>query len=176
MYISTYSGRQINLLDPQPDQFCIEDIAHALSMQCRFAGNCSSFYSVAQHCVIVSTLVPEEYALPALAHDFGELIGDIASPIKALVPQIKEIEDRIMEAIAIRFGISFDHYDVIKHADLVAMATEKRDLMKNSPEPWDILKGIEPAPFRIFPMPQPAAKRALLQRFNELTARQAGYG
>lgn len=175
MKMLTSSGREISLLDPQPEMFDIEDIAHALSQICRFAGNTQRFYSVAQHCLVVSELaaqVDERYALPGLCHDFGEIVGDIPTPFKQLFPQIRDIEDRIMEAIAIRFDVSFDDYHVIKRADLVAMATEKRDLLPGTP-PLDILTGIDPAPFRIFPMAPAAARQALLNRFYELTARRA---
>src|ERR1700693_75116 len=51
-WIQTFTGRQFWPLDPRPEEVCIEDIAHGLSNECRFAGQCRSFYSVAQHSVL----------------------------------------------------------------------------------------------------------------------------
>jgi 5'-nucleotidase len=66
------SGRVINLADPDPTTITIEDVAHALSMQCRFAGNVSRFWSVADHALLCSDLICEagraELALAALHH------------------------------------------------------------------------------------------------------------
>lgn len=51
--IQTYTGRKFWPLDPRPEDVCIEDIAHALSLKCRFGGHCKRFYSVAQHGALV---------------------------------------------------------------------------------------------------------------------------
>ena len=59
-WILTYSGIEFWPLDPRPEDVRIEDIAHALSMQCRFAGHCDRFYSVAEHSIRVADLVPRE--------------------------------------------------------------------------------------------------------------------
>jgi hypothetical protein len=61
-WIQTFTGRQYWPLDPREGDVYIEDIAHALSLQCRFTGHCRSFYSVAEHCVRVSHVVPSEDA------------------------------------------------------------------------------------------------------------------
>src|SRR5881392_3435793 len=58
-YLQTVSGRFVNPFDPDPEQLDIGDIARALANVCRFGGHCRSFYSVAQHSVIVSELVEE---------------------------------------------------------------------------------------------------------------------
>jgi hypothetical protein len=59
-WIQTFTGKQFNFADPQPDQICIEDIAHALANICRFNGHIKTHYSVAAHSVIASYLVPKE--------------------------------------------------------------------------------------------------------------------
>ncbi len=66
--IRTFSGQYVNVFAPDPDTILIEDIAHALSQQCRFGGHLPEFYSVAQHCVICALAVPPEHALSALLH------------------------------------------------------------------------------------------------------------
>src|SRR5258706_13895138 len=82
-WIETYSGKQFHILDPQLDEIELYDIAHALSMQCRYTGHCESFYSVAEHCVIVSMLVPKEMAIAGLFHDASEAyLTDEVSPVK----------------------------------------------------------------------------------------------
>ncbi|MFC4230551.1 hypothetical protein ACFOW1_01525 [Parasediminibacterium paludis] len=57
--IRTYTGLYMNVFDPTPEMICIEDIAHALSHQCRFSGHTKQFYSVAQHSYHVAALVPK---------------------------------------------------------------------------------------------------------------------
>lgn len=124
------------------------DIAHSLSMQCRFNGHTRHFYSVAQHCYLVADLVPAEHQLAALLHDATEAyVGDLVRPLKQGMREFYEcqnleslydaVERRVWIAICQRFDLGLVLPDSVKHADLVALATEKRDLMP-------CLEGIEP--------------------------------
>src|SRR5690606_16131204 len=85
--IRTYTGKYLNVRDPQPDQIDIIDIAVGLSRMPRFAGHSVHFLPVAQHCILMSNIVSPENKLAALLHDASEAyLGDIAKPIKALMP------------------------------------------------------------------------------------------
>ena len=169
-YISTYLGNRFFPLEPKIDQIHIEDIAHGLAYICRFNGQTSEFYSVAQHSLIVCDLVVEEFKFAALLHDAAEAyLGDMVKPLKRLLPAFADIEHRVSEIIAEAFNIPPSDYAAIKQADLIALATEKRDLMPNSTEPWLDLAGIEPLADRIIAMPPQEAKQAFLQAFETLS-------
>lgn len=177
--ILTASGRYFDFLKPDPDSIVIEDIATALSRICRFTGHTTQFYSVAQHSVLVSYLVPPEYALQGLLHDAAEAyLGDVSSPLKQLLPDYKAIEHRVERAILARFGLPFPLHPSIKEADLRALVTERRDFM---PEPaeryrvtdaiaWEWVEGIETAATVPLPIFNPAlARTVFLSRYAELT-------
>lgn len=174
-WILTQSGKQFDLLAPAADMVVLDDIAHALANICRFAGYTQTHYSVGQHSVLASHLVPPADALHALLHDAAEAyVGDMVSPLNDLLPGFKAIEARIWRAIAARFGIAKEMPASIKEADLVLMATERRDLLPPGP-PWPSLEGIQPLPSRIVPWPPAFARLAFKRRFRELT-RLAGVG
>jgi 5'-nucleotidase len=110
------SGRRLDLLDPSPLDIEIEDIARGLSFQARWNGQTMGEfpYSVAEHSLLVAeifhTLYPKaavKWRLAALLHDAPEfVIGDMISPVKAAVgPGYKELDDRLMAAIHLRFGL-----------------------------------------------------------------------
>jgi 5'-deoxynucleotidase YfbR-like HD superfamily hydrolase len=168
-YVSTYSGNRFYPLEPRIDVVAIEDIAHGLAYQCRFNGQTRQFYSVAQHSLIVASLVPDELRLAALLHDAAEAyVGDMVKPLKVLLPAFADIEEQVSALIARAFGVDFSNYGPIKLADLVALATEKRDLMPHSVESWDYLAHIDALPDVIVPMSPGQAKLAFLAEFNKL--------
>jgi uncharacterized protein len=164
----THSGLRVDLLDPKPEQITMVDIAHHLAHICRFTGATDDHYSVAQHSVVVANLVPKELFFAALLHDAHEAyIGDISTPVKqALGSDVLEtIRIKLDVAICARFSVERDllrHRDV-KHADLVALATERRDLMPpDGPEVWPMLRGIEPQQATLTPLDAYEAKERFL--------------
>jgi len=166
----TYSGKKFDIVDPKPEQICIKDIAHALSKQCRFNGHCREFYSVAQHSALVARFVSPEYRLAALLHDATEAyVGDLVSPLKAMLPDFKVIENNIWQIIADKFGVPRELPPEVKHVDLMMLATEKRDLMPALPESWPMLDGIEPVPSLIMPQSPAQAEQYFLHQFHLLT-------
>lgn len=172
LYVSTYLGNRFYPLEPRIDDVDIEDIAHGLAYQCRFNGQTNAFYSVAQHSLIVAALVPEELRFAALLHDSAEAyLGDMVKPLKVLLPAFSEIEDNVSRIIGERFGVDLNHNPIVKQADLIALATEKRDLMPYSVEEWVYLIGVEPMGETILSMPPDVAKREFMREFERLHVR-----
>ena len=135
--IRTFTGLAFDYLDPKPSMICIEDIAHALSMVCRFAGQSREFYSVAQHSILVCEILPPCLGCEALLHDASEAyMGDMARPLKRHLPDYKQIEAGIMEAIAKKYDLPRLHDPEIKKADNIALAFEADLLMKGRVEEY----------------------------------------
>ncbi|MDA5547674.1 HD family hydrolase [Yersinia massiliensis] len=156
--------------DPKESSISINDIAQALSNECRFAGHIPYFYSVAQHSWLVSQLVSPEYALEALLHDATEAYcKDIPSPLKRLLPDYKSIECRIDLVVRSKFGLPAEMSPEVHHFDLVMLATERLELDIDDGEVWPMLAGIPPADIAICPMSPSHARVIFLARFNELT-------
>lgn len=144
-WILTHSGKHFDLIDPQPDMVDALDIAHGLAFICRFNGQCDYFYSVAQHSVLVSQIVPPEVALEALLHDAAEAyIGDVTRPLKLLLPDYRAIEQRVEWAIRAAFDLPSKQSPAVKQADLTLLATERRDLMPSDATEWAVTNGIRP--------------------------------
>jgi len=168
-WINTLSGQHFSFNDIDPDTISIEDIAGALSNLCRFTGHVQDFYSVAQHSVYVSRLVPPEMALEALLHDAAEAYcGDVSSPLKALLHEYQGIEYLIDMTIRFKFGLPETMSAQVKRADLIMLATERRDFDMDDGTPWPVVEGIEPVDFMIYPLTPRQARVQFIQRFNEL--------
>ena len=168
-WFQTYTGKLFFPGDPRVEEICIEDIAHALSMVCRFAGHCREFYSVAQHSVLVSLTVPPSLALDGLLHDASEAyIHDITRPMKRLpgMAYYRELEHRTEMLIAERFGLTMPQPPEIKDADNRVLMTERRDLLTIH---RDWTWRAEPLPERIAAWSPEMAEVAFLTRFEALT-------
>ncbi|WP_231359937.1 HD family hydrolase [Escherichia coli] len=174
-FIQTLSGKHFDYLNAQTDDVDIEDIATALSNICRFAGHLPEFYSVAQHSVLCSQIVPEEYAFEALMHDAAEAYcQDIPAPLKRLLPDYRRIETLVDDLIRSKFGLPLHQSDLVKYADLTMLATERRDLEIDDGTPWLILEGIPASDLiQVVPLRPGQAYGLFMNRFNELSeARQ----
>jgi 5'-deoxynucleotidase YfbR-like HD superfamily hydrolase len=139
--MQTYTGRQFFPLDPRDEDIDELDIAHALSLICRYGGHVDTFYSVAEHSVLVSEAVPEEFALVGLLHDAAEAyVGDMVRPLKATMTTYRAAEDRLLGMIMEKYGLPFNFgYDLprkVKEVDNRILLDERDYLMKAPPERW----------------------------------------
>lgn len=183
-WAATYSGGRFDIMNPREKDVSIDDIAHALSLTCRYNGHCTHFYSVAQHSLLVTRVYGELVAdkpelrddprgyLCALLHDAAEAyVGDVISPIKLAVPAIEEIEGNVREVILRTFDLhrtwDNDHVaEAVHKADLVLLATEARDILHgDAPKDW----GLPYPPHEsLVVVPQPNVKMEFLRLFGAL--------
>lgn len=173
-------GPWICTIDGQPFHYQAIDvasirpsvIAHALSNICRYNGHVDDFYSVAQHCVMVSHLVPPELGMEGLMHDAAEAyVGDMVRPLKDLVGDAyRHIEHAVETAIAGRFGLKYDDGwpSEVKTADVVVFHTEVRDLTPQSYRYPHEESGLSPLPDRIIPWDPHIARREWMKRYLQL--------
>jgi hypothetical protein len=168
-WIQTFTGKAFYPLDPRPEDVCIEDIAHSLAAQCRFAGHVKCFYSVASHAIFVSEICAPDNALWGLLHDASEAyLIDLPSPLKQSngFEAYRKFEETVTHTICEKFALPLTIPPDVKHADLVALATEARDLMAPPPRPWDTMPS--PSERRIVPLSPQQAEQAFLERFWQL--------
>jgi hypothetical protein len=189
-WMQTYTGKKFYPMDPQVEDVDILDIAHSLSMQCRYNGHVDQFYSVAEHCVLMSNWIEEEYwdaegggglpllevlelSLWALLHDAPEAyIGDMIRPVKLHMPEFCDLDDRIMSVIATKFNLPESPAgpgklpEVVKEADTRILLAERQALMKAPPGSWGI--AADPIPVLIMPMSPTQAKSLYMTRFSYL--------
>lgn len=166
--IMLQSGAWFDFAAPHSSPFTIEDIAHGLANICRYSGQCSRFYSVAEHSLLVSdTAVGFEFE--ALMHDSAEaFLGDITRPLKQMLPEYKRIEGEVEQAIFSRFGIESPLPRGVKQADLRVLAAEQRQIMPRGTDDWLRGQDVIPAPVAVRHMSPEDAKRAWLERFGAL--------
>lgn len=180
-WIQTFTGKQFYPLDPDHDLICIEDIAHALANQTRFAGHCREFYSVAQHSVIVSERVAPENALWGLLHDASEAyLMDVVRPLKIddSFKVYRDFEATMMEAVCRAFGLSFSEPEDVVLADREVLFWEIRDLMGDEEDRWGRMTALKEDLFPdgidlpvepLTPMTPSESKAAFIARYKHLT-------
>lgn len=171
-WMLTSTGKKYWPLDPHPDDIDIHDIAHHLSLLCRFTGACNRFYSVAEHSVLVSELVERTHpglAMLGLLHDATEAyLGDVGKPLKNHLPEYQVIEDANWKVMARAFGVPYDMPPCIKKADIDVFWAECAALGVNLIDkevvpPQDRVLGIN-----VFGLTPKAAEELFLLRYDEL--------
>lgn len=166
------SRTRIDLVNPNPADYCIEDIAWGLSMECRFANQIPVFYSVAEHCVHAAAIanVLDVAFLPhrCLLHDAAEGVGwrDLPSPVKALIPGYKKYEKIHQRAIYERFNLAREDADL--DAQVKAIDNHMYELEHSHLRKGHVLPGLK------LQMWAPQVARAkFMEVFHELFGRTA---
>ncbi len=170
-WMQTFLGGRLHLLDPKPHEIDPRDIARGLAFQCRYTGQCSHFYSVAQHSVLCADMAEQDggdfYAARVmLLHDATEAyIGDMNRPLKSVLPEYQAIERKLWLAIAARFGLPADMPAAVKEIDKRMLAIEKVALCPNAEE-WP---GVPEVKVESFFAWEPAyALMKFAEKFHEL--------
>ena len=165
-WVATASGRRYWPMDPRADEVWLPDIAAALSKLCRFGGHASRFYSVAEHSVLVSHVVPPHLARQALLHDATEAyVVDVPRPLKQMLPDYQIAEALNWRAIAKHFGLPAELDPAVHAADNAVLFAEKAALMPHSP-PWGWT--VEPADVQIVGYDPATAERMFISRYVEV--------
>lgn len=143
IWLQTYEGKQLRVPEFNGDAISLNETATVLSRICRFGGRTRVFYSVAEHSVRVAECVAklggslfEQFY--ALNHEGDEsLLGfDPPAPLMKLLPDLRDLKHKAHEAYMKRYGLPVEMPAIVKRADLILLATEKRDLMEPSPAEW----------------------------------------
>jgi hypothetical protein len=176
-FIALLSGAKMNYHFPEESDATIEDLASALSNNCRFSGHLPRFYSIAQHLVNASRIVPAEHAFTALMHDTAEAFtNDLPTPLKWEFPVFKELESKIEAAMGAKFGFQFPYPPEVKLADTQMLILEKFYVKEDETvwpfyEEWTRNKVKHLLPKVDLDSWQPRrAKREFLERYYELQA------
>lgn len=128
--ILTFTGKYFNFLNPTFDMIDIEDISRGLSKTCRFNGQCNQYYSVAQHSVIASFHVPQQYQFQTLMHDASEAyLGDVVTTLKQLLLDYQKIEANVESVIFRKYGLPEELNPFVKRIDYKMFEIEFDELM-----------------------------------------------
>jgi hypothetical protein len=147
-WIGTYTGEKFVFNNIEKNKIHIEDIAHSLSMLCRYNGHCKKFYSVEEHSILVSSVLLDELKIHGLLHDAAEaFISDIPKLFKKTIPNIKETEELILRHIYSELKIQYPselEIRIIKVVDTRMLQTERKILMPDNDMVWGYMDDIKP--------------------------------
>lgn len=168
-WMQTVSGKQFWPLDPREDDIDINDIASALSKICRYGGHCLRFYSVAEHCVLMSQKSSPENALASLMHDSSEAyLSDIVRPVKVSLPDYKAIETRLERCIARKFNYPYPLPVEVKQLDGRILFAEKEQVMAHCDFEWANCDQVRPLDVNLRFWDPPTAELMFLYHFEQL--------
>lgn len=170
-WISTYSGKKVFPWAPKAEDIELIDIAVALSRTPRFRGHTREFYSVAQHCVIASHMVPKVDALWALLHDAPEAyIGDLPKPLKQMLPDWERADTLLTWAVCQRFGLEPEMPESVIEVDRLLLVSEAEIHLEYHVDNWHRTLGVMPDPTLILdPWSVNESLVNFLERYAELT-------
>ena len=155
-WIQTATGGVLHPLRPRPEEIKLEDIAISLANTNRFCGATRAPYSVAQHSLLVASVMPidrPDLRLWALLHDAAEYaFGDVLAPMLSFFPRYHDASQDLLQTVIEKFGLSWPIPPEVEQADLRMLVTERRDLLAEPPISWgDAIEATEPYGFEIVP-------------------------
>lgn len=175
VWLQTYLGKQLRIPEWNHDVITLTETAYVLSGINRFGARTEPYYTVSEHSVRVADCVALLGGTPldqfiAINHEGDEaLLGfDPASPLLKLLPDLKALKRLAHESYMRRYDLPIELPAVVKHADLVLLATEKRDLMRGGAHVASGIKLPDPLPGKIIPWPNPYAR--FVKCWRELAA------
>lgn len=167
-WMRTRSGGRFYPADIRASDIQIMDLASGVARECRYGGQISGWYSVAEHSILVASVLPMELRLQGLMHDAPEgLIRDMTRPNKMQLPDYRALEDRLWAAVAEKFGLPLELHPAVKQADNDVLLAERKVFYPNDYAKWDI-RGTA-ADVEIKQMSPWEAETAFLNLFHELT-------
>lgn len=167
-WMRTRSGGRFYPADPRADEVHIIDIASGLSKECRYGGQLEEMYSVAEHSILVASVLPDHLKLQGLLHDAPEAyLRDMVRPAKVLMPEYYALEAKAWAAVAARFGLPLELDPLVKQADNDVLLAEKAQLFAEDTSEWSI-KGT-PADVFLHCWDYKAAEAEFLRYFHHLT-------
>jgi uncharacterized protein len=178
-YIRTFTGKQLHWDHVNEHVFDVRDIAHALSSRVRWTGHVlrpdNKIYTIGQHCCLVHDLCPPHLHKQALFHDASEAyMPDFPSPLKWWMlargdEAINLLEKDVDREISRQFGIPYPRDPIVKHADMIMLATENRDLMPDGQErQWMV----QPLPMHIIVWDCDQAEEQFMRRYDAIIERE----
>lgn len=180
--IETFTGKHFHLFDASVEDIDITDIIHSLGLLCRYNGHTRRFYSVAEHSVMCSYLVPDEFAFDALMHDASEAyLSDIPKPFKSSIGNYQEIEAVMQMKIADKFGFMAPEPKEVKNVDVGILWLEAQELITSKGSWWhpqikeayDRYIDLRRLPNGCLPLWSPAYAQANFERrFYELSGKK----
>ena len=183
-YIELVTGGRFYYSRPEWD---IGAVAHALSLQCRFTGQCRKFYSVAEHSVLVSRIM-EDLGLgdpmEGLLHDATEsVLSDIARPAKNLLKDYKSLEKALDASMRKAFNIVEAATEGCHKADVLALLLEAKALMPSKGDDWSDLGPFDlrelratagKLPYQVQCWTSDNSKEKFMQRMTDIRRRLRG--
>ena len=180
--IDTFTGKRLSILALEPEDVDIRDIAHSLSLRCRFNGHIQQLYSVAQHSVILARMVARDGGSPmsrlrALLHDAAEFVtGDSPGPVKhtSLMSGYRLIEQGVQRAVCERFGVEEGLCELGRVMHRQLFATEAFELFGSTGRGPQHNPADRRADVSVLPWDHLAAERTFLDEFERLFSASFG--
>jgi hypothetical protein len=175
-WMETNSGRQFNYAHLDAGSICIEDVAAALSKMCRYNGHTRRFYSVAEHCVLMSRWVSGQAdrtiddCKVALLHDASEAyLSDVVRPVKNFLEDYKAMEASIDGFVMAHFEVQYPFPPWLKEIDTRILVDERAQAMNPSTNVWGV-DGLEPLGVNVQFWSPDQAEQEFLREYRYVTA------